>query len=217
MLAPITQRAEEWHAMHAERARIASRIPKERAAANDNVAWPLARALLAEGNKDLLKYAVKYRLIYDRAKSEVVFGGTVPDSDMGLEQRVANNDNECLYLGVRQSNAAAVDIPAKRKRATDSLEPMPQSSNVPKPWNGDYAVNVMIDAKRELARLQLKLGPIVEPFEMAVVDGATLEAVGNAAGIASRGGAMSAGRAIVHLGLVTLRGAMGGLNRMDFE
>ena len=50
---------------------------------------------------------------------------------------------------------------------------------------------------------------------MAIVDGARLEEVGNAAGIANRAGAMGAGRAIIHMGLVVLRAAMGGIGRAD--
>ena len=49
----------------------------------------------------------------------------------------------------------------------------------------------------------------LEPFELAVIDGRTLAEVGNAAGVAARSGAMGAGRAIVHMGLIAVRDALG--------
>ena len=44
---------------------------------NDSEAatWPLAKALLAEGNKELLKAALAYRKTYEQAKSEAQLGG----------------------------------------------------------------------------------------------------------------------------------------------
>lgn len=209
----------EWQACHEHKARLAIRhnIGKDwdGKAANDNIAWPLAKALLAEGNKELLKYAIAYRRIYTTAKSEVVLGGSAPEREMNLEQRVINSDNETIRKGVRQSTAANHDIPATRKTPVDPLMPSGNGSSVPKPWNGDAAVNDMIDAKRRLAALQERLGHLADPLEMAVVDGATLEAVGNACGIANRAGSMGAGRAIVHMGLATVRDSLGKLNRKD--
>ena len=209
----------EWKACHNEKSRLAIRhnIGKDwdGKAANDNIAWPLAKALLAEGNKELLKYAIAYRKIYNTAKSEAVLGGSAPEREMNLEQRFIHADDESTPKGTRQLTAANVDIPAKRKTPTDSLEPSGNGSSVPKPLNGDAAVNDMIDAKLQLERLQAKLGHLADPLEMAVVDGATLEAVGNACGIANRAGSMGAGRAIVHMGLITVRDSLGKLNRKD--
>lgn len=209
----------EWQACHTERARLAIRgnIGKDwdGKAANDNVNWPLAKALLEEGNRELLKYAIAYRKIYNTAKSEAVLGGSAPEREMNLEQRFIHSDDESRPVGTRKLTAANIDLPPTRKTPTDSLEPSGNGSSVPKPWNGDAAVNDMIDAKRQLARLQAAVGSIVEPFEMMVVDGATLKAAGHAAGASSRDGAPAAGRAIAHMGLIAVRDKLGKLGRKD--
>lgn len=216
-----TRRATEWQACHEERSRLAIRhnIGKDwdGKAANDNIAWPLAKALLAEGNKELLKYAIAYRRIYTLAKSEVVLGGSAPEREMNLDRYVYEDKEtgEQKYNNVRKRQAADVDIPPTRKKPTDSLEPSGNGSSVTKPWNGDKPVNDMIDAKRQLSALQDRLGHLADPLEMAVVDGATLEAVGNACGIANRAGSMGAGRAIIHMGLITVRDCLGRLERKD--
>lgn len=211
----------EWQACHKEKARLAIRgnIGKDwdGKAANDNIAWPLAKALLAEGNKELLKYAIAYRRIYTLAKSEAVLGGSAPEREMNLDRYVYEDKEtgEQKYNNVRKRQSADVDIPPTRKKPTDSLEPSGNGSSVTKPWNGDKPVNDMIDAKRQLAILQARLGHLAEPLEMAVVDGATLEAVGNSCGIANRAGSMGAGRAIIHMGLITVRDCLGRIERKD--
>lgn len=227
------KRAEdEWQACHAERSRLAVRakIGKDwdGKAANDNDPekeranqWPLAKALLAEGNKELLKYAIAYRRIYDAAKSEAVLGG----KSIGAESvnmtyarylYEEKESGEIKYGPVKKSVAAGVAIPPKQKRATDSLESGGSTSSVPKPWNGDAAVNDMIDAKVKLEALDAKLGVLREPLELAIIDNKTLQEIGNSAGIANRAGAMGAGRVLVHMGLVTVRDSLGKLDRKDF-
>jgi hypothetical protein len=191
-------------------------------AANDNIAWPLATALLKEGNADLLKYAMMYRKIHDMAKSDAMLGGSTVALGEGIaidRHTVIRDNGTIAYRRVRQSTAASVDIPARRRfdasTADDSDSNEKNWSNIPKPWNGDRPVNDKIDAQRKLNRLQSALGHLCEPFELACIDGATLEAVGNAAGIANRAGAMGAGRALVHTALATLRDVIGEVRRQD--
>lgn len=178
---------------------------------NDNaVNWPLARALVREGNTDLLKVAVEYRRIYDTAKSEAVLGGKSPvkSEGMRLVQRIHQlEDGNVEYKGARKSEAADADIPPKMKIPAGGLSSTNQV-NVPRKWEGDKPVNDMIDAKSELSYLQYALGHLCEPLELAVIDGRKLEEVGNSVGVANRAGAMGAGRAVVHMGLITLRDAM---------
>jgi hypothetical protein len=198
-----------------EKARIAIRHAEsdkwDGKADNDNALnWPLARALVREGNTDLLKVAISYRRIYDQAKSEAVLGGSSPviGDGISLDQYVKTHESGAVeYKGARKSKAAPVDIPATRKIPAGGLSST-NVSNVPKPWTGDRAVNEMIDAKALLERLQARLGHLCEPTELAVIDGSTLEAVGNSIGVANRTGAQAAGRALVHTGLITLRDAL---------
>lgn len=185
--------------------------------ANDNANWPLAKALLAEGNHDLLKYAIAYRMTYEAAKSEVAIGlnGT-PSPKMVVLRRTTIDEStgNITYGGEIVSKAASVDIPATMARPTNA-DSKKNATPVPKPWNGDSQINNAIDARGKLAWLQGKVGAILDPFEMAVIDGATLQEVGNAAGVAARSGAMAAGRAICHMGLIAVRDAMGKVDRRD--
>jgi hypothetical protein len=202
----------ERDAVHAEKRRLAARASYGKdwdgKADNDNaVNWPLARALVREGNIELLKVAISYRKIYELAKSEAMLGGkAAPIGDgMNFDQYVKTLESgDVEYKGARKSKAAAVDIPARMKIPAGSLSSTNQT-NVPKPWNGDKPVNDMIDAKAKLSALQLRLGYLCEPFEMACIDGATLQEVGNSVGVSNRTGAQAAGRAVVHMALITVR------------
>ena len=193
-------------------------------AANDNIAWPLATALIKEGNTELLKYAMMYRKVHDTAKSEAKLGGSSVSlgDGVGVDQRQWIKPNgDVAYKGVRKVANETPEISAKRKTPTDSEAQLTSEkvdsgyTNVPKIWKGDEPVNNMIDAQRQLARLRTALGHLCEPFELACIDGRTLEAVGNAVGSANRAGAMGAGRAVVHMALVTLRDHLGSVKRTD--
>lgn len=185
--------------------------------ANDNIAWPLAKALLAEGNGDLLKYAILYRKVYDTAKTEVALGikGS-PGQELSVahKTRLDESTGRIVYGGEVVIKSRPEAIPATQRRATSS-DCKQNSAPVPKPWKGDLDLINAIDARARLAHLHAVLGPLVEPFEMAVIDNATLAEVGNAAGIANRAGSMGAGRALVHTGLLAIRAAVGEVSRKD--
>ncbi|MFD2650673.1 hypothetical protein [Brucella rhizosphaerae] len=193
-------------------------------AANDNIAWPLATALIKEGNTDLLKYAMMYRRIHTAAKSNAVLGGSsvMLGDGMAIDRHIHVRPNGSVaYKHVRQSTAASVDIPSRKKSITDSETQLSSDksesgyTSVPKPWRGDVPVNEMIDAQHKLGRLQSALGHLCEPFELACIDGKTLAEVGTTVGIANRSGAQGAGRALVHTALITLRDILGNLQRQD--
>lgn len=211
--------------VHAQRSRLARRAKIgadwDGHAANDNVAWPLATALIKEGNTELLKVAMYYRRIHDMAKSGAMLGGSSVSVGDGValdRHTHIRNNGTVAHKHVRQSEAASVDTPARRRAKTDS--DLPESveagyTNVPKAWKGDEPVNNMIDAQRELVHLRTALGHLCEPFELACIDGATLQAVGNSAGIANRAGSMGAGRVLVHMALITIRDRAGPMKKAD--
>jgi len=218
----------ERDAVHAQKSRIAIRASFGKdwdgVAANDNIAWPLATALIREGNTELLKYAMMYRKIHDMAKSNAMLGGSTVSfgEGMAIDQRQWIKPNgEIAYKGVRTVSTAEPEAQPKRKNATDSEEQMSSDkvdsgwSNVPKQWKGDEPVNNKIDAQRRLRQLQARLGHLCEPFELACIDGVTLAEVGNASGVANRSGAQAAGRVLVHTALVTLRDHMDPPRRSD--
>lgn len=195
-------------------------------AANDNIAWPLATALIREGNTDLLKYAMMYRRIHTAAKSNAVLGGSSVTLGEGiaLDRHIHVRPNGSVaYEHVRQSKAASVDIPSRKKSVTDSETQLSSEksesgyTNVPKPWRGDVPVNEMIDAQHKLCRLRSALGYLCEPFELACIDGKTYAEVGAATIGGSVAIATGAGRANVHIALITLRGILGQVERQDFK
>jgi hypothetical protein len=214
--------------VHAHKHRLAIRHKKSNdwdgQAANDNIAWPLATALIREGNTELLKAAMYYRKVHDTAKSEAKLGGSGVNLGDGvaLDQRQWVKPNgQVAYKGTRVVSSHEPEASAKRKSTTDSEEQLSSEkadsgwTSVPKPWKGDEPVNNMIDAQRRLRELRTRLGILVEPLEMAVVDGETYQAVGNSTGVADRSGAISAGRAITHMGLIAIRDAIGNVKRSD--
>jgi hypothetical protein len=226
--APLEQKA-----IHAQKARLAERAKVgedwDGRAANDNLAWPLATALIREGNTELLKAAMYYRKVHDTAKSEALLGGRSASIGDGMaldRYSYVRPDGTVTYARPRQKQAASVDIPAKQYTSPPSYDNMMPSSeevkvsnwtNIPKPWKGDEPVNNMLDAQRRLGYLCSLLGPIVEPFEMSVIDGATYREVGNAAGISNKAGSEGAGRALVHSGLLAIRDAIGNVKRSELQ
>jgi hypothetical protein len=194
---------------------------------NDNIAWPLATSLIREGNTELLKAAMAYRKIHDTAKSKALLGGksAAIGGNIAIDRYAYIKPNGAVvYKHPRQKKSADVDIPAKQYTVPPQYDQIDAGSeaikvsnwtNIPKPWNGDKPVNDMLDAQGRLDGLRARLGILVEPLEMAVIDGATYQAVGNSLGVANRAGAMGAGCAAVHMGLVVVRDALGKIDRKD--
>lgn len=214
---------DERQAVHAEKCRIHARasIGKDWDGKpdNDNINWPLATSLIREGNTELLKAALAYRKIHTEAHSGATLGGSgvVMREGFSLDRHTKiRADGTIAYKHVRQSEAADVDIPAKQyvpPFEDEEAQTNHNSIKVPKPWNGDAPVNNMLDGQKRLLGLRARLGVLVEPLEMSVVDGATYQDVGNASGVADRSGASAAGRAIVHMALVAVRDALGSITR----
>lgn len=219
------KRKAEWHAMHKERARLAVRMKIGKdwdgKADNDNINWPLATSLVREGNTELLKAAMAYRRLHDQANSGSVLGGSSAPlgKGMSLDQRthITANGN-IAYKGVRTVETSEPERAATMKVQPYRVEDDGEERNVakiPKPWNGDQPVNDRIDAQAKLDGLRYRLGVLVEPLEMAVIDGATYQAIGNSLGVANRAGAIGAGCAAVHMGLIAVRDMLGHVSRKD--
>lgn len=207
--------------------RISRRIAKRQAigndwdgAANDNYEWPMAKALLAEKNHDLLRYALAYRKIEGNANSESQLGGTDPEPElMQLDQRtwVDPRTGETKYKGVRKLTSmeyTGKEVPGRSK--VDPLQVKKPAKPIPKPWAGDAKVIDMIDDRKKYAKLQVALGPLVGPFESACLYGATLETVGRELGVGNKSQAMGAARALIHMALICVRDTLGELRREDF-
>lgn len=195
-------------------AKIAKRqsIGDPNCTANDNVAWPLSKALLAEGNTELLKPAMAYRRIEASATSGAELRGESQGADyMALDQRTwMNAKGEVVYKGARRLSAGRFGSDLGQTKQTPG-----EKKPAVKAWKGDDKVNQMIDDQRTLEHLRRVLGPLVEPFEALVLDSKTYEQVGREMGVGSTRGAQSAARAVVHLGLIAVRDALGMIKRSD--
>lgn len=186
---------------------------------NDNpIGWPLAKALLADGKQHLLKYAMRYRRIEASATSDARLDGKKPESEMvsiDHETHIMPN-GEIAYGKVRKSVSAEAigSTPSRRSNVTNEATMHP-SSPVAKKWNGDAKVIDMVDDKRRLAQLRTKLGVFVEPFEEAVLHGATLEAVGRMMGAGSVRGAQTSAKVMLQMGLYSVADELGEIRRDD--
>lgn len=183
-------------------------------AANDNIAWPLAKALLAEKNTELLKIAMRYRQIEASANSGAELrGASALKGELEIDQRtVVRHDGSVAYKGARLSKSAkSVGSTPSRQYVATNDNSSTNSRPIGKPWTGDAAVNDMIDAKPLMARLHSALGPLLEPFEALVIDGKTYEEVGRMLGSGNKVQAMGAARAMVHLGLATIAPIVAGM------
>lgn len=212
-------------------AKLASKRPEwTKCPANDNQAWPLAQWLRKDGNEVLLRVAERYRAIYDAATTEALLIGTMPDDTYNVEvdQRVHNRaDGSVAYKGQRKVKsavgkfdgddgnykvAAVDDDVVQEMAASGQLFPRKPAKRVPKKWNGDRLLIEAIDNKRLLWRLQSALGPLLEPFEDAVLHGETLSTIGEARGAGGKTGG-AAGRVLVMLGLEVIQRELSQLDR----
>jgi hypothetical protein len=211
---PMKYTADEWPGVHAQKARLAERMRHVkddgwdgRMVHESKIDWPLSKAMLQDGNHELLRTAIKYRTIHEQATAEPLLGeGSVPAGELVILHRLSDRgDGTMISSGeVVLKTAAPTEFPAQRSTPTSS-ESKQKASPIPKPWNGDRAVNDAIDARDLLARLRSRLGPLVEPLERAVIDGDTIQKVGGASGIRGRDQSIGAGKALIYTGLIIIR------------
>jgi len=200
--------------------------------ANDNQAWPLAQWLRKDGNEVLLKVAERYRAMYDASMVEAPLIGAMPDASMSapLDQRVHNREDGSVgYKGVRKVKGAVArfdgddgtskiipmdeGVRAEMQKGTSTFPMRPQTP-VMKKWNGDVLINAAIDSRKGIRRLQAKLGPLVEPFEDAVLHGETLSAIGERKGAGGKTGGV-AGRVLVMMGLEVVQSELAVMDREE--
>jgi hypothetical protein len=177
-------------------------------AANDNIDWPLAKLLRAEGNDYLLKLAERYRDMWNAANMPRDLVGRHMANNIYLmaDMRLDSASGDLKNKGLKKvvGKKARLDEAPKRSVAADPDKTKKRAKPIPKPWQGDWPLLHAIDCSRQLVEVQTALGPIRAGFEAAVVSGETLEAVGRDHGVGNKTGAKGAGRALVYLGLQTL-------------
>ena len=183
---------------------------------NDNIGWPLAKALKTSGEEHLLRAAMEYRRIEASANSGSQLGGvSVGDEPVQIDQRTwINRRGEIVTKGLRKITAVAYADAPPTQAARTNEDTMRPAAPVPKLWRGDERVNAMIDDKARLSRLRGALGPLLDVFEEAVLSGRTLEEIGRASGAGNKISAMGGGRALVVMGLQVVASEMQRI-RMD--
>lgn len=174
---------------------------------DNKIDWPLSKAMLQDGNHELLRTAIKYRTIHEKATMEPLLGeGAYVHGELQiLHKLVDRGDGVMVSRGeVRLKARPPIEYPAQRSVPTTATSKQ-KSAPIPKSWNGDKAVNDAIDARDLLARLRHRLGPLAEPLERAVIDGDTIQKVGGASGQRGAMQAIGAGKALVYTGLIMVR------------
>ena len=169
--------------------------------ANDNEDIPLLKTLRKAGDAGRVSMVMKYRSLVALCAAEPLQGQTLPTKQVtgvenetrkmrGVEdvERAAadgfKNDRvaggEITYKGVRKPKGGRHSSPATRKVAAND-NTTASSAPVARRFSDDVLI-AQIDAKPFLAELQAAMGPLIEPFEDAVLCGATLGDVGRATG-----------------------------------
>lgn len=160
---------------------------------NDNQPWPLLKAIThaAENASDsalLARAARHYREIEWLSGDEAPLSGSAVDTDdvISLDQRVRFGGNgELEYVGVRELKGKAA--PTDSRNAEDRLIDR-------------------IDARAVLKTMRDSLGPLLRPFEDAVIHGRSLTAIGRDEGFSNDASAAAAGKALVYRGLRVVAG-----------
>lgn len=198
-------------------------------AANDNKDWPLAEQLRRDGNEVLLRVAERYKHIYESAQYVPKTVGTIADEFWSPEQKHSINDKtgQIKNNGQKKSKTAASmpidDGTYKAAAVTDDVAEailhngpvtFPRRPKMPVmgKWNGDAALIAAIDARPLLYRLQTALGPLMDPFEDAVIGGMTLTEIGKNGGIGQH--ASGAGKYAVMLGLQCIQSELTIIDRL---
>lgn len=207
---------QRWHLARRAHA-FAWKVPK-----NDNQAWPLLAQLRRDGNEVLVPVAERYRQTFDRATMNGLQGVDVEGGLFNVVQRPAvKSDPDMRTKGplklahtAAQSHGGRKVIPMNEDKRKDNDKPNPTRPGTARSYTkrtDEMAVSV-IDAKRDITRLRAALGPLVEPFEEAVISGDTLTEIGKRrdAGQSSPG----AGKLVVMMGLEVVQAEF---RKMDRE
>lgn len=225
-------RAEDREREAKARAAIKSRqgIGDPDCPANDNVDVPLLGVLAKDGRDDLCKVVRRYRSLVALCEMQPLqgadYGPTAGmsldqfqkplDSDAEVDKAAANGwadsaipGGEIRYNGGRQSRGGTFSLPPTRAVVADE-ETRARASSFALKFSADKLI-AQIDAKPVLAQLQASLGPLLQPFEDAVLRGMTLSKIGKKEGIAVK--PAIAGRALVFRALAVVNGAWSEIDR----
>ncbi|QPC43503.1 hypothetical protein HW532_12835 [Kaustia mangrovi] len=179
--------------------------------------WPLAKALKADKQNDLLEVARQFRRIYDQAHTHVeIMGSDYERGSLYVVHRTSvDKKTGAVQYGkvLRSHSADTIATEAARRRVGDTSRTIKGHAPVARRWEGDHTINRMLDARRLLADLLARLGPIRDEVVAAVVHGDTMEDVGRMMGASNQKYALGAGKQVVLRGLVAVRDALADMRR----
>lgn len=196
-------------------------------AANDNEDFPLLAVLRRDRLFDYIRMVERYRGLVSLCECEPLQGqfyGTDEGSVQHVTQSLKDDTapevavdaackagwpsdkvrgGELVHKGVRAVKPHGPTPPTQAVAATEESRSRTAPSAV---RFSETMLVAQIDAKPVLAELRAALGPLLEPFEDAVLGAANFEAIGTAEGIGPKG-AQGAGKALVLRGLAAVDGA----------
>ncbi len=156
--------------------------------ANDNKDWPLEKLLNTESNTNCLRLARRYRYLHDAATGPTQLIGTDASENVYI---LHNEDADGKPKEVKTVTGKRANVETEPTRASVTTgETKKRAAPVAKKWQGDMPLINKIDAVRELAYIRARLAVtdnIIAAFEMAVIDGDTLDEIGRALGAGSKG------------------------------
>jgi hypothetical protein len=228
------KREAEKAAMELAKAAIAARQQKRGddwdGAANDNEDFPLLSALRREGDNDSIDLALKYRKLVALAECEPLqgqrVGGDLPteyrstnlttQTNEAIEAAVRNNwDGDRLtggdirYKQVKKRKGGTFHLPAKQA-VTVNDETKVRTAPLAMKFDFDLII-YQIDAKRILAGVRAAIGPLLDPFEDAVLGGQTYTQIGRREDIEVKPDV--AGKALVKRAIIAAEGAFCDIER----
>lgn len=207
-------------AMAKERRRISKRqaIGDPNCVQSRDEDFPLMAVLRRDGLNDAIRVVIAYRRLVALCAAEPLKGqsiGNVEAAGLNVEYRSVMRDGvaevnaahkagyvngvpggEIEYDGRMRKSKGVYDIPATRKTSgTVDDAPVLRTESLHIKLTEDVLLE-RIDALPRLMRIRSALGPLVDPFEDAVLGGQTLGAIGKAAGMVGRSAEIG-GKALV--------------------
>lgn len=172
---------------------------------NDNQDWPLAKLLKTENETDKLVLAIRYRQLHNATSANIQLVGKDMADNIYLLHRseLDESTGRMKYKEVKEVTGRKANVERSAKRVV-TFKGKGMATPVAKKFVGDAPLINKIDAEAELARLRSRLGLVCAAFEAAVVEGRTLQQIGQDHGVGNPKGASGAGRALVFLGLAEL-------------
>jgi hypothetical protein len=192
---------------------------------NDNEDFPLVAALRREGDNDSIELVLTYRRLVALCMCEPLQGlrvcgelsvvrrinnlakeseDAIVKAAEGGWKSVALSGSEIRYKEVKKRKGGTFHLPPAHAVAANE-ETWIRTAPLSMPFNCDLLIR-HIDAKPVLAEVRSKLGPLLDPFEDAVLGGRTYTEIGRQEGFPVKPDV--AGKALVKRAIVAAEGSL---------